>query len=321
MINRNVSMENCFRNYLQTEQIEKKGIREIALLLLAVEKMYQATQDDNYKSYVIEKLHKLITEKGTLSEEDKVNSDSLDQYLFGNAVFFAVKYSEDQKYTDYVKALAAKLAEQSRLEDGVFTSVAGDMTKTNRQILAGAYATQVFYMNYESKFGGKEHYNDIIAQFNSLRADYYDKVVGNMPESEEALAFYLCSLIDTMEVMEQPLYEIFRRLQDLYKETYKVLRENGMAAKEENSTTAAFEAYAVLKGCRMKALQTEKYEAKAEQIVLDKIQYAEEQSPKLATEMSEDATYTAAVMMSYAEGIRNREYQDYGRGKGGALWS
>lgn len=74
-------------------------------------------------------------------------------------------------------------------------------------------------------------------------------------------------------------------------------------------------AYAVLKGCRMKALHTEKYEG----IVLgvcDKVM-----SGEIFTDDDTDKNVVSKAALVYSETVRNREYQDYGRGKGGALWS
>ena len=74
-------------------------------------------------------------------------------------------------------------------------------------------------------------------------------------------------------------------------------------------------AYAVLKGCRMKALHTEKYEG----IVLgvcDKVMAGE-----IFTDDDTDKNVVSKAALVYSETVRNREYQDYGRGKGGALWS
>lgn len=38
--------------------------------------------------------------------------------------------------------------------------------------------SEVFYMSYETRFGGKEHYNDIITQFQNVRKFLYDAKSG-----------------------------------------------------------------------------------------------------------------------------------------------
>ena len=82
----------------------------------------------------------------------------------------------------------------------------------------------------------------------------------------------------------------------------------------------------------MKALITEKYENS----VLGLLDIIEDKSgsgtecgcDKSGTADGEDeslgndsATTLAYKALYYSEVIRNREYQDYGRGKGGVLWS
>ena len=37
---------------------------------------------------------------------------------------------------------------------------------------------EVFYMDYETRFGGKEHYNDIINQFKNVRTYLYNEEKG-----------------------------------------------------------------------------------------------------------------------------------------------
>ena len=134
------------------------------------------------------------------------------------------------------------------------------------------------------------------------------------------LSVYAASLIDTMEVMDQMIYEIFRKMQDYYKASVKAVLESGVTAEGMDDMDDEAElifAYAVLKGCRMKALHTEKYEG----IVLgvcDKVMSGEIFTGE-DTEANDTIISMAALV--YSETVRNREYQDYGRGKGGALWS
>jgi rhamnogalacturonyl hydrolase YesR len=114
-----------------------------------------------------------------------------------------------------------------------------------------------------------------------------------------------------MEVMEQPLYEIFDQFKRQFKEAVKAL-----ISKSGKETTAdCLYAYAVLKGCRMKALHTEKYEKAA----LDVLYAVERKAEEDIT--SFDVTEVSVLISAYAESLRNRDYQDYGRTKGGVLWN
>ena len=134
----------------------------------------------------------------------------------------------------------------------------------------------------------------------------------------KVLSVYAASLIDTMEVMDQMIYEIYRKMQDYFKASVKAVLETGRDYVDFDDFDEESElmfAYAVLKGCRMKALHTEKYEG----IVLgvcDKVMAGE-----IFTDDDTDKNVVSKAALVYSETVRNREYQDYGRGKGGALWS
>jgi len=120
-----------------------------------------------------------------------------------------------------------------------------------------------------------------------------------------------------MEVMEQPLYEIFDRLRQILKQVVAAMNTKSLDTFAKEAREAGlFYAYAVLKGCRMKALITEKYEKAA----LDILEAAEAKAQEDDV-FGADTAYTAVLVTAYAESLRNREYQDYGRTKGGALWS
>ena len=177
-------------------------------------------------------------------------------------------------------------------------------------------------MAYETKDGGKEQYNDVIGQYNARNDELFATVKYSQDRTKalKKLSVYAASLIDTMEVMDQMIYEIFRKMQDYYKASVKAVLESGVTAEGMDDMDDEAElifAYAVLKGCRMKALHTEKYEG----IVLgvcDKVMSGEIFTGE-DTEANDTIISMAALV--YSETVRNREYQDYGRGKGGALWS
>lgn len=78
-----------------------------------------------------------------------------------------------------------------------------------------------------------------------------------------------------MEVMDQALYEIFGKVRDYYKLAVNDIKENVVNKKSvdefDNKSAVLLYAYAVLKGCRMKAIHTEKYENIVDAVVEDAI--------------------------------------------------
>lgn len=84
-----------------------------------------------------------------------------------------------------------------------------------------------FFIFYETQYNKKEKYNEIVKQFRSLREDYYDKTnclyslkkdeEGNISNSVKVLFALSEMLMNTSE----EIYENYRSLIDLYRETLK----------------------------------------------------------------------------------------------------
>ena len=231
-----------------------------------------------------------------IGENDLVN------YMYGNACYSVGK-------NDIAVNIAKQTERQSRTESGYFTGAEGS------RCLCIAFKALSFYMNYETKDGGKEHYNDIIAQYNAIYAECFKNAGEAAHDGDvkavKALALFAAGAVDTLEVMDQALYEIFARIREMYKAAVSVL--NDTIDNTDSQFVKLIYAYAVLKGCRMKLIQTEKYASKAEEIF-------EKATDKHVADKSGVAV-SAAYITAYSEYIRNRDYQDYGRSNGGVLWS
>lgn len=358
MIKRNIILEGKIKSWLNNlSDVEFDNMDNVkkALLLQAVEVLYKGTDDEDYLSFVMEKADTLVSNDGKVNFK---KGEEVSNLYLGNALVF-VKNTVDadiaqraakacgadskdikdtfNKYTSAVVEVAKQFATQRKNAIGVF---AND-NETDVDILAATLKSQVFYMNYETLLGGKERYNDIIAQFNNLQSDTYNKVLSQLKDEVsngalyntaqyEAIVYYMCSLIDTMEVMAQPLYEIYDALKSYFKVVVKDtldlqkkctqekhICEGGVCAFTKSAVSAKelYEVYAILKGCRMKALHTEKYENEQLEVINATIENVCKDFDKF------DSEYIMALVMAYGESLRNREYQDYGRNKGGVLWS
>lgn len=312
MRNRDEKLEKQLASRLQ-QAVKNGTTAQKALALGAAAQLYTATGDEAFKTFVVETLSGMTDSNGCVSGLDE---GVLENLLLGNIFYFAYVKTGEAVYETAAKTLARQLDTQARGNSGVFLCADGQMR------LSDAYCSQVFYMNYETKNGGKERYNDIIAQFNGIDEYLYQPVRGDLeqnPQNRTAAAYYLAALIDTMEVMEQPIYEIFRRLGELFKQVVTDLLSAGQTNTDGTvlSDGNLMLAYAVLKACRMKVLHTEKYEAKA-LAILD----AAVSGLKTQTAADAPAVETAAALaLAYAESLKNRAYQEYGRNRGGVLWS
>lgn len=296
-MNKSFEIKGYINNVLKEIGLEGADTFDKALLLNALGKLEAAEHSDEYKGFIAGELDKLI-QNNTINTGD----NDLVNFMYGNACYSVGK-------SDVAVNIAKQTQNQPRTEAGYFTDNAGN------KCLCIALKALSFYMNYETKDGGKEHYNDIIAQYNALYADCFENVSKAAHDGDgkaiRALALFAAGAVDTLEVMDQALYEIFARIREIYKKTIAVL--NDTIDSTDSEAVKLMYAYAVLKGCRMKLIQTEKHAAKAEEL----FEKATDRHVADKSSLGVSAAYIAA----YSEYIRNREYQDYGRSNGGVLWS
>lgn len=296
-MNKSFEIKGYINNVLKEIGLEGADTFDKALLLNALGRLEAAEHSDEYKGFITGELDKLIKNNTiNLGDNDLVN------FMYGNACYAVGK-------NDIAVNIAKQTETQPRTETGYFTDNEGN------KCLCTAFKALSFYMNYETKDGGKEHYNDIIAQYNALYADCFEDVSRKAYDGDakavRALALFAAGAVDTLEVMDQALYEIFARIREIYKAAAAVLNETINSADSE--AVKLIYAYAVLKGCRMKLIQTEKYAAKAEEI------FGKATDKHTADKSS--LAVSAAYITAYSEYMRNRDYQDYGRSNGGVLWS
>jgi len=171
------------------------------------------------------------------------------------------------------------------------------------------------YMLYETNIGKKEKYNAILADFKEMRGKLFDKETGLVFDYYEdgkpavleegrfktaSAGYYLMGVIDTMSVTAQEIYEQYKAYEGMFKEAVKGIlnyynEEKGIfckfigktekedITKEENPVDAEASlmiAYAIFKGCFMRALLFEKYIPIAEQLLI----HAEERVKEENTE-------------------------------------
>ena len=295
-MNKSYEIKGYINNVLKDISLEGAEAFDKALLLNALGKLEAAEHSDEYKGVITCELERMIQ-----NDAFNIDDNNLVNFLYGNACY-SVGMNEA------AVNIAKQTETQPRSEAGYFTDANG------HKCLCTAFKALSFYMNYETKDGGKEHYNDIIAQYNALYKECFEDVSRAASEGDlkaiKALAFFAAGAVDTLEVMDQALYEIFARIRDIFKQTISVL--NGTVDSTDSDAVKLVYTYAVLKGCRMKLIQTEKYASNAEDIF--------EKATDEHIADKNDITGTAAYVMAYSEYIRNREYQEYGRSNGGVLW-
>ncbi|MGI5988697.1 MAG: hypothetical protein ACOX78_00320 [Lachnospiraceae bacterium] len=156
----------------------------------------------------------------------------------------------------------------------------------------------------DTRLGTKERYFDLLSTLKAVPAG-----------SEDDSALLMAAAVESMEWMEQAVYEVYRGFQDIFLTNARRLQQfaaDGNGENAESPSSVLFASYAVLKACRLGAVLTERHAAAAEKRA--------EKIMKKADDSGEPLVYAAAALV-YAEGIRNRDFRDYGAKNGGVLWS
>ena len=297
LIKRNLEFEKALSEKILSVDWTKLDTWDRAMLLNGAAKVWAATGSDEFGNILVEGLKKcgcIVTDRDTAAQEDRMvtgcDSQDLCNFMLGNACYAAKDFTGESVYAEAAKKLAEQFNTQKRSEAGYF------LNKEQSACLCDTYCSQVFYMNYETRDGGKEHDNDIIAQYNSIHESLYRDAVSDAKEACELLSY------EAVKTVLEVKYS-----------------GNADAFSGDGTTAESYElifAYAVFKGCRMKALQTEKYEYAADMLY--------NKMPEISSvsfDSADGATLVGACALVYSEAVRNREYQDYGRSKGGVLWS
>ena len=274
-----------------THKQEDKWNYEDGCVLMGALQLYEATKEDHYKKFIINYLDNAIADDGIIKgyEESLYNIDSVAP---GKVLFFAYEQTGHEKYRKAIEALMNQLRNHPRTQCGNFWH---KNIYPNQIWLDGLYMAQPFYMSYETKFNNKENYKDIIDQFKNVRKYIYnetkglyyhaydearvqmwaDKETGLSPNFWiRSMGWYLMAIIDTIDQMSKEASEGYQYLVDLLNEAiegilqyqdektkmfYQVIDRADVPNNYLETSGTSMVAYAVMKGARLGALETQKY--------------------------------------------------------------
>lgn len=295
-----MKFDRFITNYLTHFQGEKKKWNyEDGCVLMGCVQLYQATGEKRYQEFVMDYLKDYITEDGTILfyEEEKYNIDSINT---GKTLFYAYEWSGQEKYRIAIEALMDQLRNHPRTMGGNFWH---KKIYPYQIWLDGLYMAQPFYMMYETKFEGKEHYDDIIEQFENVKKYLYNEDKGlyyhAYDEAKEqfwanketgtspnfwlrSMGWYLMALIDVMSEMDETIFEHYKVLEELFREGikgilqyqdhksklfYQVIDRADIKGNYLETSGSAMIGYAILKGCNLGVLLKDKYQEIGEGIV------------------------------------------------------
>lgn len=253
--------------------------------------LYHATGDQIYRDFVIRYLETYVTPEGEISNYElrQYNIDSINS---GKALFFGLDETGDERYRKAIEFHMQRLREHPRCQCGSFWH---KETYPNQVWLDGLYMAQPFYMAYEMCFGRMAHVSDITSQFKTVRANLFntekglnyhawdeahiqpwcDKKTGLSPNFWlRSTGWYLMALADCIGLVSDQLYEHYRALVDIFRESvrgvlrwqetdsglfYQVIDRADVEGNYLETSGSAMIAYAILKGVRLGVLNDEKY--------------------------------------------------------------
>ena len=278
-------------------KVDKWNYEDACVLIGAIQ-IYEATGDIYYRDFVVNYFDKYITEDGKINFYDKENYN-IDCICPGRPLFFAYEETKDEKYKKAMDVLYNQLEDHPRTESNNFWH---KKIYPNQIWLDGLFMAQPFYMLYETKIGKKEHYSDIINQFKNVRKFLFNEDSGLyyhgydeariQPWADKetglsknywlrAMGWYVLGLIDTMEAMDEMVFEYYKDLEALFKEAikgllqyqdkksklfYQLIDKKDVEGNYLETSGSVMIAAAILKACRMRVLLPEKYQPIGEEI-------------------------------------------------------
>ncbi|SFR63287.1 glycoside hydrolase family 88 protein [Anaeromicropila populeti] len=280
----------------QYKNIESAWSFKDGCILLSCVEMYQATQDLFYRDFVFEYMNDLMCNKHTRMEGCTDKLKIIDIY-YGKVLLWMYHVSLKDEYKkaveELIKPLRAKIEKQSiQLETG--------LQDASEAFLHEWYITQSFYVEYETVFGYKEHYSDILKEFEKVNNIIFNSEVNVSQEVDlRIIELYLMTLIDTLNVMSMEIFEYYKALEEMFKKALNYFLKSDFR-RTSNSAPAA---YAILKACNKGVLLSEKYWFIGEELLDSLIQNKLDFRDLLSSDVSAGYLDTSAIIMAYAQFI------------------
>ena len=253
-------------------------------MITACLSLYKTTGDEKFLDFSKKFLDYFVKDNGVIETYDpaEYNLDNVNQ---GKNLFTLFDLTGDQRYRDAIETIRGQLETQPRTKEGNFWH---KKIYPNQVWLDGMYMGQPFYMEYETKFDDKKHYDDIFHQFANVvkymrdpktglyyhgydaskKAFWCDKETGLSQNFWlRALGWYSMALLDTLSKCEpgeeyKAEYDNLKKVfVDLIDSMLKFQDESGMwyqlpalGGREPNyleTSGSAIMAYSLLKGVRL----------------------------------------------------------------------
>ena len=253
-------------------------------MILALLEIYNATGEKKYYEFADAFIDHRVQEDGTITKYS-VEEYNIDNVNAGKTLFALYALNGKEKYRKAIDLIYSQVETQPRTEEGNFWH---KKIYPNQVWLDGMYMGQPFYMEYETKFDDKKHYDDIFHQFANVVKYMRDPKTGLYYHGYDAskkafwcnketglsqnfwlraLGWYSMALLDTLSKCEpgeeyKAEYDNLKKVfVDLIDSMLKFQDESGMwyqlpalGGQEPNyleTSGSAIMAYSLLKGVRL----------------------------------------------------------------------
>lgn len=209
---------------------------EEGCLLIGAKEMYEAVGEESYFSFIRDRVSGFVKEDGGLADCSMDVPDA--EFIHCSRIFFFLyDKTREEKYRRAIESAMGRLgglSDQTAMEE--------------------LYKTLPFYMEYETKYGKKERYSDIVRKLGEA-----EQVLSSGEYNKSDMLWCLFTLMDVIDNMSIEIYEQYRKLQDIFRWILKaVIRETGQGSML-SATERAMTAYCILKACSTGIVLKEKY--------------------------------------------------------------
>jgi len=144
------------------------------LVLTAFDKLYQATQNQNYYNYLRNYADTLIESSGNIKTY-KLEDYNIDMLNAGKILFTVYEKEKQDKYLKALQLLRKQITEHPRTKSGGFWH---KKRYPNQMWPDGLYMGAPFYAQYNSVFEQNKNIDDVIKQFDLMQKAAFDKNTG-----------------------------------------------------------------------------------------------------------------------------------------------
>ncbi|MCF7931152.1 MAG: glycoside hydrolase family 88 protein [Acholeplasmataceae bacterium] len=256
-------------------------------MMTSLLELYKQTKNSTYLNFVQNYIDYYVFEDGSILGYDQ-EKYSTDDICESRILFDLYDITKKEKYSKAIDYTYQQILSHPRTHAGNFWH---KKIYPNQVWLDGLFMAQPFYTRYETHRNNKKNYNDILNQFKNVRKLMFDEdkklYYHGYDESKSifwanpktglsqnfwlrAMGWYVVAIVDVMEYMEdeQARQEFFPQLlkeaidgilahQDqVSKLFYQVVDKEKEPKNYLESSGSALVCYAILKGVRLGALES-----------------------------------------------------------------